>query len=247
MNQAKVINSDLLLFDEALPLSDMNAPRGFKSECIPDKKVKVEDLFKFRRGRGDLQISIAAALIALFFFFAFWTQTGWGDRQLPDEMRPYIGYQLGIMDIDGRVERFGRILKQPWIIPMLCLLILIPTAFWNMQESFRVHQWRKRFLLPTNVHFEVSKYVAALEFVAYFILYTLFVPVLGYLLSTLILGTYMTWRLGYRNWTWVFRGALSSFAIVIIFRTVLQIKTPSGIWLYDQMPNTFRTFMLTYF
>jgi hypothetical protein len=44
MNQAQVNNSDLLLFDEALPIGDMNSPRGFKSECIPDKKVKVDDL-----------------------------------------------------------------------------------------------------------------------------------------------------------------------------------------------------------
>jgi len=247
MNQAQVNNSDFLLFDEALPISDMNSPRGFKSECIPDKKVKVDDLFKFRRGGGDLQISIATALIALFFFFSFWAHTGWGDRKLPDEMGTYIGYQLGLMDIEVRVVRFGRILKQPWVIPMLCLLVLIPTAVWNMQESFKVYQWRKRFMLPTSVQFELSKYVAAFEFVAYFILYTFFVPVLGYLLSTMFLGTYMTWRLGYRNWIWVFRGALSSFAIVIIFRTFLQIKTPGSIWIYDQLPTAFRTFMLTYF
>ena len=100
MNQAQVNNSDLLLFDEALPIGDMNSPRGFKSECIPDKKVKVDDLFKFRRGRGDLQISIATALIALFFFFSFWAHTGWGDRKLPDEMGTYIGYQFGLMDIE---------------------------------------------------------------------------------------------------------------------------------------------------
>jgi hypothetical protein len=73
------------------------------------------------------------------------------------------------------------------------------------------------------------------------------VPVLGYLLSTMFLGTYVTWRLGYRNWIWVFRGALSSFAIVITFRTFLQIKTPGSIWIYDQLPTAFRTFMLTYF
>jgi len=40
---------------------------------------------------------------------------------------------------------------------------------------------------------------------------------------------------------------LSSFAIVLLFRTFLQIKTPGNIWLYDQLPGTLRSYMLTYF
>jgi len=65
---------DLYLFDESIP-SDPDTP--FQSECLPDKKVKVEDLFKFSRSRGDLQVSIIAAAIALFFLAFFWTKTGW--------------------------------------------------------------------------------------------------------------------------------------------------------------------------
>jgi len=86
-----------------------------------------------------------------------------------------------------------------------------------------------------------------LEYVAYFIGYTLLVPLLGYLVSTLILGTYLTWRLGYRTWRWTGIGLLSSVAVVLVFRTFLQIKTPVSIWLYDQLPTALRAFMLTYF
>ena len=59
---------DLFLFDEVQP----TAPDiVFKSECPPDKKVKVEDLFKFSRGRGDLHVSVVTAGLALFFFVFF--------------------------------------------------------------------------------------------------------------------------------------------------------------------------------
>lgn len=240
-------NNDLLLFDEAMPLTDLDSAAGFKSQCPPDKKIKVENLFKFERGRGDLQVSIAVCLIALFFLAAFWTQTGWQTRNLPDEFGSYMAHQFGISEMEGRVTRFGRILKQSWVAPMLCLLVLVPAALWNLRDSFKVHRWRQRFLLPTSARFELAKYVAALEFVLYFIAYTLVVPVLGYLLSTLIMGTWLTWRLGYRSPIWLLRGLVCSFVTVVVFRTFLQIKTPVSIWLYDQLPTALRAFMLTYF
>jgi len=139
-------NEELLLFDDALPLSDLNSSVGFKSECPPDKKFKVENLFKFRRGRGDLQVSIVVALIALFFLAAFWTQSGWEDRKLPDEIGSYIAHQFGVHEMEGRVTRFGRILKQSWVAPMLCLLVFVPAALWNLRESLKVHRWRKWYL-----------------------------------------------------------------------------------------------------
>ena len=236
--------TDLYMFEDSSPPI---GERRFKSECPPDAKVKVENLFKFSRKRGDLQVSIVAAVLALFFLAFFWTQTGWANRNLPDNFGTYVAYQFGLAEIDGRVTRLGRIVKQSWVAPMLCLLVLVPAALWNLRASWQETAWRKRFLLPTSAYFELTKYVAALEYVAYFIGYTLIVPVLGYLVSTLILGTFLTWRLGYRSPRWMLTGFLSSVAVVIAFRTFLQIKTPLNIWLYDQLPDTMRAFMLTYF
>ena len=239
--------ADLLMFEEAMPLDDLRCETGFKSECTPDKKVKVDDLFRFRRGMGDLQVSLVTMLAALLFLVFFFTQTGWQGRKLPDDLGAYLAHQAGLVELEGRVTRFGRILKQSWVIPMLCLLLLVPTAIFNFCDSLKVHRWRKRFLLPTSSRHEFSKYLAALEFVAYFIAYTLLVPVLGYLLSTLILGTTLTFRLGYRSPVWIMRSLATSFVIVLVFRSLLQIKTPAGIWLYDQLPIAIRAFMLTYF
>lgn len=240
-------NETLLLFDEQLPFKASDERSNFKSECPPDKKVKLENLFEFKRGRGDLQVSIAALLIALFFLAFFWTETGWQNRKLPDDLGTYIAYQFGLTDIDGRVMRFGRILKESWVAPMLCLLVLVPTAIINLRSSLKVHNWRKRFMQPTSGSYEFSKYFAALEFAAYFIGYTVIVPLVGYLVSTLVFGSFLTWRLGYRGLRWTLIGLASSFTIVVLFRTVLQIKTPISIWLYDQLPEALRIFMLTYF
>jgi hypothetical protein len=241
------LNAELLLFNESMPLDDLNASSGFRSECPPDKKVKVDDLFRFKRRVGDYSASIVALLLALFFLVFFFTQTGWQSRKLPDELTSYLAHQVGWLELEGRVTRFGQILKQSWVIPMLCLLLLVPAAAWNCWNARTVHRWRQRFLLPTNARYEWSRYVAALEYAAYFIVYTMAVPILGYLLSTMIFGTFLTYRLGYRSLKWISISMATSFVIVLIFRSGLQIKTPLNIWAYDQLPTTLRAFMLTYF
>ena len=247
MNTENTDLEALLLFDEQLPDEVKDASQCFQSQCPPDRKFKTENLFKFRRGRGDFHASVVAALIAFVFLFFFFTETGWHKRKLPDNLGSYIGYQFGISEIEGRAKRLGSILKQSWIAPLLCLLILIPASFLNLRKSWRVRRWRSRFLLPTDASYETSKYIAALEFVAYFILYTLTVPLSGYLLATVFFGVFLTWRLGYRSKKWLFISLLASVTIVVVFRTLLQIKTPGSIWLYDQLPSAMRAFMLTYF
>gem|GEM_PF-46343 len=111
--------------DNTVPLGGF-AYGNFKSECPPDKKVKIDDLFKFTRTRGDLHVSVVAAGIALFFLVFFWTQTGWDKRNLPDNILSYTAHQFGVIELDGRITRLGRILKQSWVAPVLCLLVLVP-------------------------------------------------------------------------------------------------------------------------
>jgi len=230
-NQDNSNNLNLYLFDEQFPTVE-DVQGSFQSECPPDGKVKLDDLFAFKRKRGD---------------FLFFTETGWQNRKLPDDLGTYMLHQFGFIEIEGRVVRFGRILKQSWVGPLLCLVVLIPAAIWNAKSSFKIHRYRKRFLLPISMTYELEKYIAALEYVAYFILYTVLVPILGYLISTLLLGMFLTWRTGYRTGRWMLTGFLSSLIIVFIFRSFLQIKTPISIWLYDFLPSATRGFMLTYF
>ena len=228
------------------PFSDAELD-AFQSETPSDAKIKVEDLFRFRRGRGDLFFSAVMLAIAGFLLITFFTHTGWADRKLPDGFLTYLGQQLGLIEAEGRLSRFGRILKQGWVGPLLALAILVPAALINLRASVKTFKWRKRFKQPTNMRYEFSKWLSALEFVAYFLVYTYMVPILGYLFSTLLLGMLLPMRLGYRGPKWLGLSLLASLTIVLIFRTFLQIKTPVNIWLYEQLPQNLETFMKVYF
>ncbi|KNG95064.1 hypothetical protein ATO11_05830 [Pseudaestuariivita atlantica] len=221
--------------------------RAFAADVPPDRKFKIEDLMAFKRGRGDLVFSALALMVALFFLMTFFTETGWDKRKLPGDGWTYWARQFGLIDGEGRLARLGRILKQGWVAPMICLAILVPAAVLNLRDSWRVHRWRVRFRQPTSLRYEGEMWLRALEFVGWFIAYTLLVPVLGYLVSTLLLGTLLPWRLDYRGPRWMGICLAASFTIVLVFRTGLQIRTPVNIWLYDQLPQQAAAFMKTWF
>ena len=224
-----------------------SAGRSFASRCPPAKRINVEDVNDFRRGRGDLLFSLFMTGLALFFLVFFFTQTGWDDRKLPDNMARYWMDQFGVTEPEGRLSRLGRILKQSWVAPLMCLIILVPAAVWNLRSAWRARSWRVRFNQPTGVAHELKQWLRALEYVAWFIAYTALVPMLGYLAATLLLGTALPWRLGYRGLRWMGICLTASFAIVLVFRTGLQIRTPVNIWLYDQLPQGLETFMQVWF
>ncbi|MEM6728639.1 MAG: tripartite tricarboxylate transporter TctB family protein [Pseudomonadota bacterium] len=221
--------------------------RRFRSETPPDRKFKVDDLLAFKRGRGDLAFSVFMLALALFFLAAFFAFSGWENRDLPDDFGTYLLRQLGLVNGEGRLTRFGRILRQGWVAPAICLLILVPAALLNLRKSWITHRWRQRFKQPVAMEYEAMQWVRALEFVAWFIAYTLIVPILGYLVSTLLLGTLLPFRMGYRGWRWFLICFSVSLAIVLVFRTGLQIKTPVNIWLYSLLPPGPRGFMATWF
>ncbi|MEL7126753.1 MAG: tripartite tricarboxylate transporter TctB family protein [Pseudomonadota bacterium] len=228
-------------------LRSASSTRAFSSACPADTKINVQDVTDFRRRRGDLVFSLIMVAVALFFLVFFFTQTGWEDRKLPANMARYWMDQFGITSPEDRPARLGRILKQSWIAPLACLVVLVPAALWNLYGSVRAYRWRARFQLPNDVAHELTQWARALEFVAWFIAYTMLVPVLGYLVSTLLLGTALPWRLGYRGKRWMGICLCASFAIVLVFRTGLQIRTPVNIWLYDQLPQGWGTFMKVWF
>ena len=58
---------ELYLFKEQCPPSE-HIKSSFRSECPPDKKVKLDNLFEFRRKRGDFVFSVIFLVVALFFF-----------------------------------------------------------------------------------------------------------------------------------------------------------------------------------
>ncbi|MEO0938252.1 MAG: tripartite tricarboxylate transporter TctB family protein [Pseudomonadota bacterium] len=219
---------------------------AFAAAAPQTARIAITDVHAFRRRQGDLLFSLIIAGVAAFFAWAFFGYTGWGDRKLPDPLGLYLLDQIGLAEFEGRA-RLGRILKQGWVAPALCLAIFLPAAILNLRSAWRTYRWRIRFKQPSSAYHEVVLWLRALEFVGWFIAYTALVPVLGYLVSTLLLGTLLPLRLGYRSWRWLGICLLTSVIIVLVFRTGLQIRTPVNIWLYDQLPAEARSFMLRWF
>ncbi len=93
---------------------------------------------------------------------------------------------------------------------------------------------------------EVGLWLRSLEFVAWFLVYVAAVPVIGYLLATLLFAMLLAFRLGYRNLKWSIVAVLTGFAIVLLFKTFLQVKVPGG-QIYEYLPDAWRSFMLVYF
>ncbi|MGC6517381.1 MAG: tripartite tricarboxylate transporter TctB family protein [Candidatus Puniceispirillaceae bacterium] len=241
-----VLSEDSHLEISLFTLSASDQP-PIRTQTPKERRFQTADLFKFKRTRGDLTFSLVMLCLVLFLVWRFPAETGWDIRKLPNDMGHYLLHQLGIIEAEGRVTRFGKILKQGWVAPLFCLVILVPAVLLNLRLSVISLQRKMRQQMPLRWRYEMAQWARALEFIGYFILYTLSVPLLGYLLSTLLMGTYLTYRLGYRTWRWTGIALLSSFAIVLLFRTGLQIKTPVNIWLYNQLPEHLAIFLKTWF
>jgi hypothetical protein len=93
---------------------------------------------------------------------------------------------------------------------------------------------------------EVWLWLRSLEFVAWFLAYVALVPVLGYLLATVFFAVLLAVRLGYSSPRWIAGAVATSVAIVLIFKTFLQVKVPGGM-IYEYLPDALRSFMLTNF
>ena len=209
-------------------LRSTNEGAGFKSFIPAERRFNVADLFKFTRGRGDLLFSALFLAAALFLAVSFFGESGWADRDLPQ-------------------KRFGKVLKQPWVGPLIAVVILLPAALINFGLSWRRAMLDRRKHKPNKTRFEVIQWVRALEFIAYFIVYTRSIEIIGYLFATMIFAALMVYRLGYRTVRWVGIALVASFVSVLFFRTILQIKTPVNIWLYNQLPDNLERFMKVYF
>ena len=93
---------------------------------------------------------------------------------------------------------------------------------------------------------EVGFWLRSFEYAGWFMAYVVLVPRLGYLPSTIVFTVLVAYRLGYRQPRLLLYAALFGAAVVIIFKSLLQVKVPGG-QVYEYLPATLRSFMLTYF
>lgn len=93
---------------------------------------------------------------------------------------------------------------------------------------------------------EVLLWFSSLEYAAWFVVYAAVVPYLGYLPSTTLFALMLTYRAGYRSRMALGSAAGAAIVIVLLFKTFLQVKLPSG-QIYEVLPDGLRQIMLTYF
>ena len=93
---------------------------------------------------------------------------------------------------------------------------------------------------------EWFKWIRTIEFALWFAAYSALVPVLGYLIATLLTCVLLSWRLGYRSRKHLLISFLSGFIIVLFFRALLGIHIPGGA-LYQSLPQPLSNFMMDWF
>lgn len=142
--------------------------------------------------------------------------------------------------VDGQVTwGRGKVLAQPAVVPWIAVIAMVLFSGLHLISSLMSPKIEGRWA-------EVGFWLRGLEFVAWFMAYVWLVPRLGYLPATVIFATVLTWRLGYRHPRMLLAAAAFGMAVVLLFKTFLQVKVPGGA-LYDLLPGALRTFMLTYF
>lgn len=127
---------------------------------------------------------------------------------------------------------------QPGLWPTIAIWCMVVFGFLHWLSSALSDRISGRWT-------EVGFWVRSFEYVAYFLIYVLVVPLLGYLPSTMLFAVFLTLRVGFRGANAIGIAALFGFVVTIVFRGFLQVKIPAGA-VYEYLPDSVRAFALTY-
>jgi hypothetical protein len=136
-------------------------------------------------------------------------------------------------------KKGAKLFAQPRFWPAVSLLAMAGFAAFHLLGSVLSERIAGRWR-------EVLLWVSALEYAAWFVVYAFVVPYAGYLPSTVIFSILLTLRAGYRSHLMLISAAVSAVTIVLLFKTFLKVKLPSGL-VYEFLPDGLRQIMLTYF
>ena len=131
------------------------------------------------------------------------------------------------------------VMEQPAFWPYVAVLSMVLFSALHLVSGLMSPKLQGRWT-------EVGFWLRAFEYVGWFIVYVMVVPRLGYLLSTMLFCLLLSLRLGYRRPGILALSVVFGFAVVLLFKTFLQVKVPGG-QIYEVLPTAARSFMLTYF
>ena len=133
----------------------------------------------------------------------------------------------------------GKLFAQPRFWPAIALIGMTLFAAMHLMGSAQSERIDGRWK-------EVLLWISALEYAGWFIAYAAFVPIAGYLPSTIIAAVLLTLRVGYRSGFAILSAIGAAVAIVLLFKTFLQVKLPAG-QVYEALPDGLRQFMIINF
>lgn len=93
---------------------------------------------------------------------------------------------------------------------------------------------------------ELFTWARAIEYLLWFMVYVALVPIIGYLLSTLLFTVLLAFRQGYHDKRSLIAAAGAGLLVVLVFKTALSVKIPGGA-VYEYLPGALRSFMIVNF
>lgn len=113
---------------------------------------------------------------------------------------------------------------------------------------FAALQWAFRFkVLRTPGRWrEALVWIRSLEYIGWYFLYVWSIPIIGYLLATVVFCIGLTLRAGYRRAVAVWSAFGFALFVVLFFKTAMNVKIPGGA-LYELAPESIRYFLLRFF
>ena len=212
------------------------------------------ELFAVRRRPGDLFFAGVLFVLALFLLSRLPAETRWFDRvDLPLQPRFWPAVVLGAFTLFS-----GLHLMQSWLVwnrtvprppAPLAGTPAIPRSGIARRPRQRSPLSGTRpdhldtSLLPAG---ELLRWLRPLEFALYFVAYAASIPWLGYLLSTAVFMPLLGLRTGIRSPSGLGLLAGLGIGIVLVFKTGLEVRMPSGA-LYDLFPPQVRNFLIRNF
>ncbi|MGR3487149.1 tripartite tricarboxylate transporter TctB family protein [Pseudooceanicola nanhaiensis] len=171
------------------------------------------------------------------------------ERRFPGPRRGQLGFAIALLVVSvlllaqiGAQTRWiagAELFAQPRFWPAVGLGLMTGLAALYLVRL----PWR-RFTRADAT--EALKWLAALEFVAWFLVYVWLVPIVGYLPVTMVFVPALAWRMGYRSARWMAGSVALAVAIVVLFKSVLAVRIP-GAAAYDHLPDGLRSFFILHF
>lgn len=93
---------------------------------------------------------------------------------------------------------------------------------------------------------EAALWLRSLEFVGWYVAYVLLIPVIGYLLATVLFCVLLVLRLGYRSRFALLSAFGFALFVVLTFKTALNVKIPGGA-IYEFAPAGLRYILIRHF